>query len=88
MAVTTLVQGIALLNSMFVDPTFWKQGVGRALFGAAVVRARTLKTGALMIYAEPSAEGFYKRMGAIRIGEGPFFYSPDIVLPQLLYIIP
>lgn len=87
-AVTILAQGIALLNSMFVDPAFWRQGVGRALFGAAVARAMTLKTGAIMIYAEPSAEGFYKRMGAIRIGEGPFYYSPEIVLPQLLYIIP
>jgi len=27
-------------------------------------------------------------MGAIRIGEGPFYYSPEIVLPRLLYIIP
>jgi GNAT superfamily N-acetyltransferase len=87
-AVTTLAQGIALLNSMFVDPAFWRRGVGRALFGAAVARARILKAGAIMIYAEPSAEGFYKRMGTIRIGEGPFFYSPEIVLPQLLYIIP
>ena len=46
-----------------------------------------MKAGALM-YAEPSAEGFYKRMGAIRIGEGPFFYSPELILPHLLYIIP
>jgi hypothetical protein len=41
-----------------------------------------------MIYAEPSAEVFYKRMGAVRIGEGPFVYSPEIVLPHLLYLIP
>jgi hypothetical protein len=41
-----------------------------------------------MIYAEPSAEGFYKRLGAIRIGEGPFYYSPDVVLPHLFYVVP
>ena len=41
-----------------------------------------------MIYAEPSAEAFYKRMGAIRIGEGPFYFSPETMLPQLLYIMP
>jgi GNAT superfamily N-acetyltransferase len=85
---STVLQGIALLYSIFVDPVCWKRGVGRVLFGAAVTRAKALKAGALMIYAEPSAEGFYKRMGAIRIGEGPFFYSPEIVLPRLLYIIP
>jgi GNAT superfamily N-acetyltransferase len=85
---TTMLQGIALLHGIYVDPPFWKRGVGRVLFDAAVSRAKELKAGALMIYAAPSAEGFYKRMGSIRIGEGPFFYSPDLMLPHLLYIIP
>jgi hypothetical protein len=58
------------------------------LFEAAATRVKALKAGALMIYAEPSAEGFYKRMGATRIGEGPFYYSPEIVLPYLIYILP
>jgi GNAT superfamily N-acetyltransferase len=83
----TTLQGIALLSSIFVDPLCWKRGVGRVLFGAAVTRAKALNAGALMIYAEPSAEGFYKRMGAIRIGEGPFFYSPEIILPRLLFLM-
>jgi GNAT superfamily N-acetyltransferase len=85
---TTIHQGIALLHSIYVDPPSWKRGVGRALFGAAVRRAKELKAGAMLIYAFPSAEGFYKRMGAIRIGEGPFFYSPDVIQPQFLYLIP
>ena len=84
----TTLQGIALLYGIFVAPAYWRRGVGRVLFGAAVARTKALKAGALMIYAEPSAEGFYKRMGAIRIGEGPFVYSPEIVLPHLLYVIP
>ena len=58
------------------------------LFEAAAARARLLKAGAIMIYAEPSAEGFYKRLGAIRIGEGPFVLSPNVILPHLLYILP
>ena len=81
----TAVLGIAQLYGIFVDPPFWKRGVGRMLFEAAVGRAKELKAGALMIHAEPSAEGFYKRMGAIRIGEGPFYYSPELIL---LYIVP
>ncbi|MGJ4945458.1 GNAT family N-acetyltransferase [Bradyrhizobium sp. HKCCYLS1011] len=84
----TALQGIALLHGLFVDPTRWKCGIGRVLFGAAVARTRGMKAGALMIYAEPSAEGFYRRMGATRIGEGPFYFSPETVLPHLLYIIP
>jgi GNAT superfamily N-acetyltransferase len=84
----TALQGIALLHGLFVDPEHWRRGIGRALFGAAVAQAKRTKAGALAIYAEPSAEGFYKRMGAIRISEVPFFYSPEVVLPLLLYVIP
>ena len=84
----TGLQGIALLHGLFVDPARWKCGIGRVLFGAAVARAKGMKAGAIMIYANPSAEEFYKRMGAIRIGEGPFYFSPETVLPHLLYIIP
>jgi predicted N-acetyltransferase YhbS len=83
---TTMLKGIALLNALFVDPPYWRIGVGRVLFRAAVTRARALQCGALMIYAEPSAEGFYKRLGAIRIGEGPFYFSPDLIL-QMRHVL-
>ena len=59
---STVLQGIAVLG-IFVDPAHWKKGVGRALFETAIARARTLKVGALMIYASPFAEGFYCRLG-------------------------
>jgi GNAT superfamily N-acetyltransferase len=84
----TALPGIALLHGLFVDPAHWKRGIGRVLFEAAVARARELTTGALMIYSEPSSEGFYRRMGAVRIGEVPFYYSPKTMLPHLLHIIP
>jgi GNAT superfamily N-acetyltransferase len=84
----TALQGIALLQGLYVDPALWKRGIGRALFGAAVARATEFKAGAIVINAEPSAEGFYKRMGATRIGEVPFYFSPETVLPLLLYVMP
>lgn len=87
-ATPTALQGIAQLYGLYVDPAHWKRGIGRTLFGAAVARAKRIRAGALMITAEPSAEGFYKRMGAIRIGEGPFYFSPEIILPSLLYVFP
>lgn len=66
----------------------WIRRFGHAcFFGSAVAWARALKAGAFMIYAEPSAEGFYKRLGAIRIGEGPFVLSPEVILPHLLYVV-
>jgi GNAT superfamily N-acetyltransferase len=85
---TTMLQGIALLYGIFVDPAHWRRGIGRLLFGAGVRHAKELKAGALMIYAEPSAAGFYKNMRAIGIGEGPFVYSPELILPRFLYVIP
>ena len=54
------------------------------LFGAAVGRAEALNAGALMIYAEPSAEGLYTRMGAIRIGEGTFYTNAHRSLRRAL----
>jgi GNAT superfamily N-acetyltransferase len=84
----TALPGIAMLHGLYVDPAHWKRGIGRVLFGAAVTRAKEIKAGAITIYAEPSAEEFYKRMEAIRIGEVPFFLSPETVLPHLLYVIP
>ena len=84
----TALQGIALLQGLYVEPALWKRGIGRVLFGAAVSRANEFKAGAIMINAEPSAEGFYRRMGATRIGEAPFYFSPETILPQLLYIMP
>src|SRR3954453_18222563 len=63
----TALQGIAQLHGLYVDPARWKRGIGRVLFETAVTRAKEMKAGAIIISAEPSAEGFYKRMGAIRI---------------------
>ena len=44
------------------------QGVGRALFIHALARSRALGFKNLEIESDPNAEGFYKRMGARRVG--------------------
>lgn len=83
----TALQAIALLDALFVDPDHWRNGIGRMLFDIAVAHAGELNAGALLIQSEPSAEGFYERMGAVRIGTWPFVLSPEIEMPQLLHII-
>ncbi len=57
------------LDHMWVQPSSFGAGVGRALFDHAVDRARQLGAAALEIESDPHAEGFYQRMGAETIGE-------------------
>lgn len=57
------------LEHLWVHPAWIGQGVGRALFQDAVLRAATLKAKAVIIESDPNAEGFYRRMGARRVGQ-------------------
>jgi len=60
---------LAELEHMWIDPQQMGNGVGRALFAHMTQRARQLGRAELELSADPNAEGFYKRMGAKRIGE-------------------
>lgn len=57
------------LEHLWVSPKHIGTGVGKALFVHAAAEAAS--TGALVmeIESDPNAEGFYKRMGAARVGE-------------------
>lgn len=60
---------LAELEHMWIDPQQMGNGVGRALFEYTRERASQLGRAELELSADPNAEGFYKRMGAKRIGE-------------------
>jgi GNAT superfamily N-acetyltransferase len=57
------------LEDLFLVPAQIGQGLGRRLFEHAVQAARARGVGELLIESDPNAEGFYRRMGAQRIGE-------------------
>ena len=59
------------LEHFWVVPSRMGAGVGRALFEHAVEGCRAIGARRLWINADPNAEGFYKRMGARRVGEVP-----------------
>src|SRR5215510_962926 len=61
-------ESLAELEHMWIDPQQMGQGVGRALFEHTIQRARQLGLSELELSADPNAEGFYNRMGAVRIG--------------------
>jgi len=59
----------AELEHMWIRSEHMGNGVGRALFQQIVKRAAQLGATGLELSSDPNAEGFYKRMGATRVGE-------------------
>lgn len=59
--------GLDLIH-LWVLPDAMGGGIGRALFLHAVEQTRLLGYRALSIESDPNAEGFYRRMGARRVG--------------------
>ena len=60
---------LAELEHMWIRPEHMGNGVGRALFNQIVESAAIHNARVVELSADPNAEGFYKRMGATRIGE-------------------
>ena len=56
------------LEHLWVSPDWMAQGIGRALFRHAANRATARGALSLTIEADPNAEPFYRRMGAVRSG--------------------
>ena len=56
------------LEHLWVLPDWIGQGIGRTLFRHAAERAAARGALSLTIEADPNAEPFYRRMGAVRSG--------------------
>ena len=56
------------LEHLWVDPDCIGSGVGARLFAHLVRRLRAMRVSRLTIASDPNAEGFYRRMGARRVG--------------------
>ena len=68
---SALVLGVSIaeLEHMWIKPEYMGKGVGRELLAQVTNRAANLDLRELEISADPNAEGFYRHMGAVRIGE-------------------
>ena len=64
-----MTDSLAELEHMWIRPEHMGNGVGRALFNEIMERAKTFDAKTVELSADPNAEGFYRRMGATRIGE-------------------
>jgi RimJ/RimL family protein N-acetyltransferase len=60
------------LDYLWVDPPRIGQGIGRTLLEHACQTATSLGAERMEIIADPNAEGFYRRMGAEKIGESVY----------------
>lgn len=77
------------LEHLWVLPERMGTGVGRALLEHAAGRAADLGAETLGIEADPNAEGFYRRMGARRVGETTYeLDGRERILPLLALDIP
>jgi GNAT superfamily N-acetyltransferase len=61
--------GAAELDGLFVEPSAWRQGIGRRLADAAGTHARQRGAAALHVIANPHAGAFYDTCGFEPLGE-------------------
>lgn len=73
------------LDKMFIEPDRIGQGYGQKLFEWATQTARKLGAAEMMIDADPSAAGFYERMGCQPAGEVPSGSVAGRMLPRLVF---
>jgi GNAT superfamily N-acetyltransferase len=74
-----------VLLAVFVDPAHHGRGVGRALAEAVLLRASVAGYRTLTIGADPNAEGFYRAVGADRIGSVESDTRAGRMLPLLRF---
>ncbi len=74
----------AELEHMWVAPRFIGHGIGKDLFIHAMGEAAGQNVTAVEISSDPNAEGFYRKMGAEKIGEVASEINGELrVLPRL-----
>lgn len=68
--------GDAELDGLFVEPAYWRHGIGRALVEQAERIARADGAAHLWVTANTRALGFYDSCGFVKVGEVPTRFRP------------
>ena len=74
-----------ILDDLWVLPTVFGKGVGRLLFNEAICVAKELGQSEFELDSDPNAQGFYERMGCIKVGET--FSSMGRYVPRMRYTV-
>lgn len=88
MAQVTREGEVCDLANLFVDPAAMGRGLGRRLFNWAAGIAEAQGASHMTIEADPNAAPFYRRMGALDVGNVPSGSIPGRVLPLLHLALP
>lgn len=70
-AIVRREDGNVELDALFVEPAYWRRGVGRALVEHCVFEAGASGATSLHVLGNPHAERFYRACGFIQIGTQP-----------------
>ena len=70
--------GRAELDGLFVEPSHWLRGIGRALVDEAIHLARDRGLSLMTVVANPAAREFYERCGFSVEGEAQTQFGPAL----------
>ncbi|MBE2183231.1 MAG: GNAT family N-acetyltransferase [Anaerolineae bacterium] len=73
------------LDYLFIEPVYIGKGIGRGLFKHAIKTAAALGYRTMVIAADPNAEVFYEKMGAVTFAGFPSDLVENRVLPLMRY---
>lgn len=83
-AVLPRADGDCELDALFVEPEFWRKGVGAALIGYCVRHARQRHAAILHVVGNPHAKAFYLACGFDSLGEVPTRFGPGLHMAKRL----
>ena len=73
----------AILRDLFIEPAYFKRGIGRKLFSKCIEIARNHSMKRLSLESDPNATEFYERMGMHVTGSVPSSAGNGRSLPVL-----
>jgi len=72
------------LDALFVDPSAWRQGIGRALVEHCATAARDMGAESLHVLGNPHAESFYNACGFNTLGTQQTRFGSGLVMKRVL----
>jgi GNAT superfamily N-acetyltransferase len=72
------------LDALFVEPSAWRQGIGRALIEHCAATARDAGGESLHVVGNPHAEGFYSACGFKMLGTKQMRFGAGLLMKKTL----